>query len=43
MARAKPEREPSDKNSYDVYCGKVIFGFGKVDGKFKFLSFGPND
>ena len=43
MARAKPDRDPNDKNSYAVYCGEVIFGFGKVDGKFKFLNFGPND
>lgn len=43
MARAKPMRDANDKNSYDVFCGEVIFVFGKADGKFKFLSFGPND
>jgi hypothetical protein len=43
MATAKPHRDPSDKNSYDVYCGELIFSFGKVGGKFKFLNYGPND
>jgi hypothetical protein len=42
MATAKPHRNPSD-NSYDVFCGELIFSFGKVDGKFKFLAYGPND
>jgi len=43
MATAKPHRDPRDKNSYDVYCGELIFSFGKVGGKFKFLKYGPND
>jgi len=42
MATAKPLRNPSD-NSYDVFCGELIFSFGKVGGKFKFLAYGPND
>ena len=43
MATAKPHRDPSQKDSYDVYCGELIFVFGKVGGKFRFLSYGPND
>jgi hypothetical protein len=42
MTTAKPHRNPSD-DSYDVFCGELIFSFGKVGGKFKFLAYGPND
>ena len=42
MATAKPLRNPSD-NSYDVFCGELIFSFGKVGGKFRFVAYGPND
>jgi hypothetical protein len=42
MATAKPLRNPSD-NSYDVFCGELIFSFGKVGRKFRFVAYGPND
>lgn len=28
---------------YDLFCGELIFYFGKVNGEFKFLEFGVND
>ena len=41
IAKAKPEKEGEN---YDVFCGELIFYFGKdTDGKYKFLGFGVND
>ena len=41
MATAKPTKEGEN---YDVFCGELIFYFGKdADGKFKLLEFGVND
>jgi len=41
IARAKPSKEGEN---YDVFCGELIFYFGKdIDGKYKFLEFGVND
>jgi hypothetical protein len=41
MATAKPTKEGEN---YDVFCGELIFYFGKdTDGKFKLLEFGVND
>ena len=41
IAKAKPVKEGEN---YDVFCGELIFYFGKdTDGKFKFLEFGVND
>lgn len=37
-AKPVPEGE-----MYDVFCGELIFYFGKVDGEFKFFEFGVND
>jgi hypothetical protein len=40
FAAAKPQPEGE---MYDVFCGALIFYFGRVDGEFKFLEFGVND
>lgn len=41
MATAKTTREGEN---YDVFCGELIFYFGKdTDGKYKLLEFGVND
>jgi hypothetical protein len=41
IATAKPTKEGEN---YDVFCGELIFYFGKdADGKYKFLEFGVND
>ena len=41
VATAKPKKEGQN---YDVFCGELIFYFGKdTDGKFKLLEFGVND
>ena len=41
IARAKPMKE---QENYDVFCGQLIFYFGKdTDGKYKLLEFGVND
>jgi hypothetical protein len=41
IATAKPTREG---DSYDVFCGELIFYFSKdTDGKYKFREFGVND
>ena len=38
---AKPTKE---QENYDVFCGELIFYFGKdSDGKYKLLEFGVND
>ena len=40
IARAKPLKEGEN---YDVFCGELIFYFGKDGGEYKFLEFGVND
>ena len=41
IATAKPTKEGEN---YDVFCGELIFYFGKdANGKYKFLEFGVND
>jgi hypothetical protein len=40
LVRAKPM--PEGEN-YDVFCGELIFYFGKDGGKYKLLEFGVND
>jgi hypothetical protein len=41
IATAKPVKEGQN---YDVFCGQLIFYFGKdTDGKYKLLEFGVND
>ena len=41
IATAKPTKE---NENYDVFCGELIFYFGKdTDGKLKLLEFGVND
>lgn len=41
LATAKPTREGQN---YDVFCGELIFYFGKdTDGRYKLLEFGVND
>jgi hypothetical protein len=41
IATAKPVKEGEN---YDVFCGGLIFYFGKdTDGKYKLLEFGVND
>jgi len=41
IATAKPAKEGEN---YDVFCGDLIFYFGKdTDGKYKLLEFGVND
>src|SRR5436190_6301566 len=41
IATAKPKKEGAN---YDVFCGDLIFYFGKdTDGKYKLLEFGVND
>jgi hypothetical protein len=41
MATAKPVKEG---DSYDVFCGELIFYFSKeTDGKYRFREFGVND
>ena len=41
IAVAKPLKE---QENYDVFCGQIIFYFGKdTDGKYKLLEFGVND
>jgi hypothetical protein len=40
IVRAKPLREGGN---YDVFCGELIFYFGKDGDEFKLLEFGAND
>jgi hypothetical protein len=40
IVRAKPLREGEN---YDVFCGELIFYFGKDGDEFKLLEFGAND
>ncbi len=40
FATAKPLKE---RDAYDVFCGGLIFYFGKSDGEYKFLGFGADD
>jgi len=41
ITRAKPLKE---QEGYDVFCGELIFYFGKdASGKYKLLEFGAND
>ena len=41
IATAKPLKE---QEGYDIFCGEIIFYFGKdADGKWKLSDFGPND
>ncbi|MEP6920561.1 MAG: hypothetical protein ABI967_05500 [bacterium] len=40
FATAKPLKE---RDAYDVFCGGLIFYFGKSDGEYKFLEFGADD
>ena len=32
-----------DGDSYEIFCGKTIFLFGKVNGSYKFTEIGVND
>lgn len=40
FARAKPTR---DQDAFEIFCGKQIFLFGKVNGVYKFTEIGVND
>lgn len=40
VVRAKPMKEG---DNYAVFCGELIFYFGKDGGQYKFLEFGVND
>ena len=40
FANEKPVR---DRENYAVFCGREIYAFEKVDGKYKFTEIGAND
>jgi hypothetical protein len=40
IVRARPQ---PDGENYDVFCGELIFYFGKDGNEYKLLEFGPND
>ena len=40
FATAKPLKE---RDAYDVFCGGLIFYFGRSEGEYKFLEFGVDD
>ncbi|MBS1807851.1 MAG: hypothetical protein JST84_06650 [Acidobacteria bacterium] len=42
FATAKPVKE-YNSDSYSVFCGKSIYVFSRVEGKYKFTDLGVND
>jgi hypothetical protein len=41
FAKAKPVGD--EESYYQVYCGEEIYGFERVEGKYKFTDIGAND
>ena len=42
FSKAKPVKE-DNRDRYLVFCGEDIFGFGKVNGQYRFIDLGMND